>query len=139
MTTACPLCGSNEIATEWIDHRFDYGSEDSTVELCAFVPKFECSDCDIEFLDEIAERRTHEAVCKHLGVLSPAEIRRIREGYGLTRAQFCQLTGFGEASLNRWENGIDIQNHANDRYLRLLKQPDILHRLQGLMESPPPA
>ena len=41
----------------------------------------------------------------------------------MTRAAFTRVTGLGEATLNRWENGIMIQTLANDRYLRLLANP----------------
>ena len=55
----------------------------------------------------------------------------------MTRARFAQVTGLGEASLNRWENGLTIQTHANDRYLRLLARPEIMQRLVGLMAPEP--
>ena len=84
------------------------------------------------YLDDAAERLKHAAICDHLGVLPPSEIRRIRENHGMTRAAFAHVTGLGEASLNRWENGLSIQTHANDRYLRLLARPEILWRLQEL-------
>ena len=46
----------------------------------------------------------------------------------MSRADFSRLTGLGEATLNRWENGILIQNAANDRYLRLLKDANNVPR-----------
>ena len=50
----------------------------------------------------------------------------------MTRARFAQVTGLGEASLNRWENGLTVQTHANDRYLRLLARPGIMRQLEEL-------
>ena len=50
----------------------------------------------------------------------------------MSRVSFAQVTGLGEASLNRWENGLNIQTHANDRYLRLLKHPGIMRELRAL-------
>ena len=132
--TACPLCGGG-VATSWLRHTFDYGTGESAAELSVEVPVHRCDDCDFEFTDEIAERLRHEAVCDHLGVLAPAQIRRIRERHGMTRAQFARVTGLGEASLNRWENGLNIQTHANDRYLRLLETPEIMRRLVGLKDA----
>lgn len=49
----------------------------------------------------------------------------------MSRTAFAEITGFGEATLNRWERGAVIQNRANDRYLRLLASPDILDRLRS--------
>ena len=60
----------------------------------------------------------------------------------MSRVSFAQVTGLGEASLNRWENGLNIQTHANDRYLRLLNHPGIMRELQALtgpQASPRPA
>lgn len=117
---ACPLCGNTGITTSWNPDVFNYGSGESTVELTVDVPVRRCEDCDFEYLDDEAERLKHEAVCWHLGVLSPDEIRHIRKGFDMTQAEFAQVTGIGVASLNRWENGLTIQTHAYDRYLRLL-------------------
>lgn len=123
----CPQCGSDTVSTSYIRHAFTYGSADLTVEQ---LPVRRCGSCAFEYLDEAAERLKHEAICRHFGVLAPAEIRRIRKRYG-TRAAFAQVTGLGEASLNRWENGIRIQTHANDRYLRLLARPENMVQLRN--------
>lgn len=134
----CPLCGREGVVTSWKDHTFSYGSGGSEVELTVSVPVRRCAACEFEYLDESAERLKHDSICRHLGVLSPAEIRLIREGHGMTRARFAQVTGLGEASLNRWENGLTIQTHANDRYLRLLARPEIMRQLEELMAPEPP-
>ena len=89
------------------------------------VPVRRCGACGFEYLDQSAERLRHDAVCHHLGVLPPSEVRLIREGYGMTRARFARMTGFGKASLDCWENGLTIQTRANDRRLRLLARPGI--------------
>lgn len=123
----CPQCGSDTVSTSYIRHAFTYGSADLTVEQ---LPVRRCGSCSFEYLDEAAERLKHEAICRHFGVLAPAEIRQIRKRYG-TRAAFARVTGLGEASLNRWENGIRIQTHANDRYLRLLARPENMVQLRN--------
>ena len=90
---------------------------------------------DFEFLDHEGEQLRHEAVCRHLGVLSPADISDIRKRFGMTRAAFAEVTGLGEATLNRWENGAVVQNlarGANDRYLRLLALPGVMDSLKDL-------
>ncbi len=121
---ACPQCGEKgAVTTSLYPHTFRYGSGESAVDLTVELPLRRCSVCEFEFLDDEAERLEHEAICAHLGVLSPKEIRGIREAYDLSRNEFAQVTGLGEATLNRWENGIKIQTLANDRYLRLLALP----------------
>ena len=129
---SCPICGGEGITSTWNLHSFDYGSGDSSTELQVRVPVRRCGACEFEYLDDEAERLKHITICDHLGILPPDEIRRIREDYGMTRAAFAHVTGLGEASLNRWENGLSTQTHANDRYLRLLARPEIMWRLQEL-------
>ena len=131
----CPLCSKKNIATTWINHCFTYGPGESSVELEVRLPVRRCDICEFEFLDDAAEKLKQIAVCNHLGVLPPDKIREIRERHDLTRAVFSEVTGIGEASLNRWENGISVQTHANDRYLRLLAFNDNMLRLKELAAS----
>ena len=127
----CAVCGEVGVTIEWVQYTFTYGSGKSAAELTARVPVHRCDACDFEYLDEVGHRLRHEAVCQHLGVLPPVEVRRIRKRHDMTRAQFSEVTGIGEASLNRWENGINIQTHANDRYLRLLADPRTMKELES--------
>lgn len=116
--------------TEWRRHTFAYGVGSSAVELTVSLPVRVCRSCGFEFLDHEAESLKHDAVCEYLGVLTPREIRRIRESHEMSRAAFARVSRLGEATLNRWENGILIQNQANDRYLRLLRLRDNIQRLE---------
>ena len=56
--------------------------------------------------------------------------------YGMSRAAFARLTGFGEATLARWERREVIQNTSSDRYLRLLKNPVNVDELRSLTGHP---
>lgn len=131
----CPQCGESAVTTYWHRHTFRYGLGESAVDLTVELPVRRCRSCEFEFLDYEAERLEHEAVCKHLGVLSPAEIERIRKSYGMSRAAFAEVTGLGEATLNRWENGIKVQTLANDRYLQLLARPENMRRLKSVCSA----
>ena len=115
----CDECG-REVTTTWQDHVFVYGADEAAAELPARLPVRRCDHCDFDYLDEEGERLKQAAVCRHLGVLTPQEIRGIRERLGLSRSALSKLTGVGEASLRRWEGGIKIQTPAYDRYLRLM-------------------
>ena len=133
---ACPQCGeTGAVTTSPYLHTFRYGSGESAVDLTVELPLRRCGSCEFEFLDDEAECLEHEAICAHLGVLSPKEIRGIREAYDLSRNEFSQVTRLGEATLNRWENGIKIQTLANDRYLRLLSQSGNMQRLKRFGSS----
>ena len=132
----CPVCGDDRVSTFFHQDAFEYGTGASAVTLHVDLPVRHCTACDLEFLDHVGERIKHEAVCRHLGVLTSTEIRSIRKKYGMTRSSFAQVTGLGEATLNRWENGVMIQNHANDRYLKLLTNADVFARLTELLSRP---
>ena len=127
----CPQCAANTVTTFRHHDTFRYGSGKSAVDLSVNLPLRRCGSCEFEFIDDEAERLKHDAVCEHLGVLSPSAIRQIRKSYGMTRAAFAEVTGLGEATLNRWENGIMVQTLANDRYVRLLARPEIMSRLRN--------
>ncbi len=131
----CPMC-EGPADTHWCSHKFTYGPGDDAVELTADLPVGRCEACDFEFLDSEGEKCKTEAVCKHLGVLSPWDIKAIRRRYDMSRAEFARLSGLGEATLARWEKGILTQNRANDRYLRLIAQRDGMDRLRAIAVEP---
>ena len=132
---ACPQCGESAISTSIQRDKFVYGTGNSAVELTVELPVRHCNDCDIHYLDSEAEDIKHEAVCRHLGVLPPAAIVNIRKKHSLSRAAFAKITGLGEASLGRWEKGINIQNIGNDRYIRLLEDPRVMQQLREVAMS----
>ena len=130
----CPQCGERSITTYLHHDTFTYGSGDTAATLeVVELPVRRCGACEVEFLDHEGQRLRHDAVCRHLGVLTPGEIRDIRKKLNMTRAAFAEITGLGDATLNRWENGAVIQNRANDRYLRLLACPGVMDRLHDLI------
>ena len=133
-TTTCPQC---EGVVETIMHEdtFRYGDGDSAVDLAVVLPVRRCGPCDFEFLDFEAEQIKHEALCRHLRVLTPREIRAIRERNGLSRAAFARLTGLGAATVARWEAGTLIQTLGNDRYLRVLASPQGMSVLRTVTPS----
>ena len=79
--------------TRWREHAFRYGAGASAVELNVTLPVRVCRSCGFEFLDHEAGTLQHEAVCAHLGVLTPKEIRGIRRMHGMSRAEFSRVTG----------------------------------------------
>ncbi len=131
----CFDCGA-DTCKKLGEHTFTYGVGPNAAELSVTLPIHVCPSCGFECLDGEGETLKHEAICKHLGVLSPREILGIRRIHGMSRAAFARVTGLGEATLNRWENGILIQNTANDRYLRLVAAGNNIQMLQHLRTEP---
>lgn len=129
----CPVCESKSIETFVHSNAFKYGSGGSAVTLRVDnLPVRRCTACDLEFIDHEGEQLQHEAVCRHLGVLTPSEVREARQRYGMTRTAFAEATGLGEATLGRWETGALVQNRANDFYLRLVRMPSVMRILENL-------
>ncbi len=132
----CDECGKNTVRMSFEEQPFLYGSGDGAVELRARVPVWTCASCGDAYTEGEAEDARHEAVCRHLGVLSPNMIRAIRVKCGLTQAELAKIAGFGVASLKRWETGSLIQNVSADRLLRLIDtDASILSRLIGISRS----
>lgn len=131
----CPECGGHRVETVPAEHTFTYGVGDKAEQITATLPFRHCRDCNLRFLDDEGEDAMHEAVCRHLGVMTPAEIRQLRQRYGLSRQEFSQLTKLGEATIARWERGALIQNAANDRLLFLLTFPENVERLHNRLAT----
>jgi putative zinc finger/helix-turn-helix YgiT family protein len=126
----CDECEAHAVRLSFREQRFQYGDGSDAVELRARVPVWECANCGHAYTDGDAEDFRHEAVCRHLGVLSPKQIRAIRERHNMSQAEFARVTGFGLASVKRWETGALIQNLSADRMLRLINNdPTIMGKL----------
>ncbi|GIW90669.1 MAG: hypothetical protein KatS3mg109_1101 [Pirellulaceae bacterium] len=128
---ACAYCGSSRTVTRYITEQFPYGVGSQQVTLSATVPVVRCEECGGEFSGPEAEAARHEAVCRHLGLMSPRQIRALRARYGMSRREFAELTGIGQASLARWERGSLLQNAAMDRLLYLLEYAENVDRLRS--------
>jgi putative zinc finger/helix-turn-helix YgiT family protein len=132
----CPSCEHTDIETLEVEHKFPYGEGEHAIELTAIVPLRRCRKCGFKFLDDEAEDKQHEAVCHHLGVMTPPEIQALRLKVGsLSRGEFAKITKLGEATIGRWERGELIQNAAYDQLLYLLTFPENLTRLRNRIEQ----
>jgi len=132
----CLECGSSRLKEELKEQRFPYGPASARTILTASIPVFTCQDCGFEFFDDRGESARHAAVCKHLGVQAPNEIRSVRESIGFGRIEFCKIGGFGIASLQRWETGEVIPNASSDRLIYLLQYEDNIARLRARDGAP---
>jgi len=128
----CEDCGGRMISK--IERQtFDYGVGKDATSLSADVPVWRCESCGEAFLDEAGEMARHDAVCAHLGVMSPTEVRAARGN--LSRHEFYELTGIAEASMKRWESGEQIQTRAMDLLLRLAADPVGIHRIRDIVRT----
>jgi DNA-binding transcriptional regulator YiaG len=68
--------------------------------------------------DNNADEQISAALRKHLGLLSPTEIRAGRKALHLSQRQIAATLGVAEASISRWETGALIHSRAIDNFLR---------------------
>ena len=98
---------------------------------------FRCSACEEVFYApgqmDVTLRRASEAIRKEEGLMSPRDIRRVREGLGLTQHAFEKLLGVGPKTVVRWEKGTVFQNASTDSLLRVIDAlPESARFLAGL-------
>lgn len=127
---SCPSCESGAVSTQIVEEDFQYGQGADAAMLHVSLPLRSCSNCGFEYFDEESEEIKHDAVCKHLKILTPREITAIRQRYAMSKVDFATLTRVGRVSLGRWESGALLQNASNDNLLFLMGFPDNVERLQ---------
>jgi putative zinc finger/helix-turn-helix YgiT family protein len=118
---ACPVCGANEL--ELARERRQVTADDGTS--LEFGDEFtRCRKCGVDHYtrdQSLASSRARASVLRaHEGLLSPQEIRAIRDRMGYTQAQLEQVLGVGRKTVVRWENGTVRQSRLADRFLRTL-------------------
>ncbi|MEQ2130104.1 type II toxin-antitoxin system MqsA family antitoxin [Caldanaerobacter subterraneus KAk] len=129
MKKFCPACGKEQ-ETEVIEKE-----EISNVrgdEIKALAKIRICSICGEELFDEELEeeniQRVYDIYRKKHGILSPEEIKGIRESYGLSQRAFAKLLGIGEASIARYETGA-LPEKSLSNMIMLLKDPKNMEKL----------
>lgn len=136
----CPVCNRGRLHPKIVAEKFPYQDDGKEIMVVAEdVPVKVCDNpaCAEELSGPEAASIRHMAICRALGLLTPAEIRAVRESLHLTQAEFARLTRLGEATICRWERGRLMQNPAMDRYLRLIAHgEDNVRLLRRLQESP---
>ena len=130
---ARPACSHRTLEPRIIRDEFDYGSDDDRVKIVIEAVKvLVCAACGEVFYGPEAEHAQHRAICKAYHLMTPEEIKGVREQLGKTQEEFAELTGIGVATLSRWEKGRLMQTRAHDNYLRLLQAlPEAVHVLEN--------
>lgn len=118
--------------------RYQRAAERVTVRLSGMHAEVEralyrCAACGAEQRTveqrESAERDAVARMREAHGLLTPREIRRLREELGLTPAQLGELLyGVPKGLVEGWERGRYLQNRAADALLRSLRDPEALAR-----------
>ena len=70
----CAVCGGSNLSRRKELDEFEYGAGEGAVSLSASVVVHCCIDCDFEFTGPSAEAARHQTVCRHLGIITAAEV-----------------------------------------------------------------
>jgi putative zinc finger/helix-turn-helix YgiT family protein len=120
-TTNCPLCGKQTLEHKHGEYRF--GPPQNVPGGTIVVPNAAwdaCTSCGEEILPDELTKAIEAEQYRRLGLLTPSEIRQVRQKTGLSAVDLANLLGVGEKSYTRWENGRSMQNRSNDTLIRFL-------------------
>ncbi|NJD04411.1 MAG: helix-turn-helix domain-containing protein [Ruminiclostridium sp.] len=104
--------------------------KDEEIKLNVLLPY--CKTCDSKLSDlDTEEKHFEEALREYRrrkNLLSPEEIKSIRELYGLSQRAFARTIGFSEATLNRYELGA-LQDFVHNNLILLVKDPENMFKI----------
>ena len=120
----CEKC-EKEVETKVITRKENFKICGENIEVDAQVML--CANCGEEIFNEELDSATllnaYNEYRRRHKLLSPEEIKRIREQYGLSQRSFAKLLNWGDKTVRRYENGA-IQDKAHNSLLLFLRDPD---------------
>ena len=126
--TLCPLCGEGHLSPQTEEMVTEYEGQTGKVTL-HFT---ECDVCGFEITDDTDSRANKRAVLAFRksvdGLLSGAEIRALREHYGITQDQAARLFGGGPKAFSKYETDDVAHAVSMDRLLRLVRDSEAAFR-----------
>ncbi len=133
----CPECDTGHLVPFTRDEEFDYDLGGETIKVSAKdVPVERCDSCGMIASGPAAAKVRHEAVCRAAGLLTPSEIKALREKFGWSQQHLADLTDFGIATISRWERGRLLQNRSNNKVLQAIRDcAPFRDYLEGLLAS----
>lgn len=136
----CDLC-DKDVETSVISKTEEYTIENETIAVDAKVRV--CNECGNTIFDEELDQQTlvkaYSIYRQKHKLLTPEQIKNIREMYGLSQRAFAKLLNWGDRTINRYENGA-LQDKAHNALLVFLQDPRnmkdyILRNETGLDEN----
>jgi putative zinc finger/helix-turn-helix YgiT family protein len=133
MKKECPTCGATALVEKTGEFRFEPPANIPGGTIIVPNSKWEeCEACGETLLSPELLGKLDKQRYARLGLLTPAEIRAIRENAGLTQFQISEKLGIGEKTYTRWESGKSLQNKSSDNLIRLFAMnPMSFERLES--------
>ena len=125
----CPFCGAYR-ETFLIPKKETFNVKGESVAITCRVSV--CGKCKRDVFDEEIDEKNlqlaYNEYRKRHELLFPKEIKKIRKKYGLGQRTLGRLLGWGEITVNRYEQGC-IQDNAHNYILELINDPKNMLRL----------
>jgi putative zinc finger/helix-turn-helix YgiT family protein len=134
----CPECERGHLVPFTRDEELDYDLGEETIKVIAKnVPVERCDVCGMIASGPAAAKVRHEALCRAAGLLTPDEIKAIREKFGWSQQDLADLTDFGVATISRWERGRLLPNRSNSKVLQAIRDcPPFREYLESVTRPP---
>ncbi len=116
----CSNCREQSLYEATVDHTtpmFHDGREYTVTVKDLKTPK--CKSCGIVHPDDEAMEAITIAFMQQIKLLTPAQIREHRIKADLTQVELAAALGVADATVSRWETGMQIQQRSLDNLLRL--------------------
>jgi HTH-type transcriptional regulator/antitoxin MqsA len=129
----CPICGNGELREQRVEKQFVYKGRQKKIS--NYVTQ-KCDSCNEEIVSKESLSRAGKELTEFKreidGLLTPKQIKEIREELELTQERMAQYLGGGAKGFARYESGSICQSRAMDNLLRILQKfpgmIQILHR-----------
>lgn len=123
----CPICNDDR------EYRWEIRQETVPIRgkpITAQVPVYVCPVCGDTQSDRENDTMVvlYDAYRRETGMLSSADIKRIRERYGLSREAFAAVLGMSPATLYRYEGG-SLQDELHDAMIFACEDSGTMERL----------
>ncbi len=119
--STCPVCGGGVLHRNVGEVTFSYKGE--SISFDNYVSHV-CDSCGEDFVapgDNVACEKELAAFRNHVdGLLSPQEIRRVREALSLTQTRFAAILGVGAKNFAKYESGAMRPSKTTSHLLRIL-------------------
>ncbi len=115
----CNQCAKKKVELETISYDANMRHDGRSYSFT--VPKLEimvCKACNEKVFTGKVDQQIIAAMRKHIGLMSPAEIREGIKRIGMSQKEVAERVGIAEATLSRWLNETQIQSRSMDKLLR---------------------
>lgn len=105
-------------------------------QVTAKLPALRDPNSGEEFLTEEALQELDKIKARHLGVLSPTEIRELRQNLGLSQKRISELLQLGARTWSRWESGHEHPSRSSSILLHALADGRLDVNYLDLLQRP---